>query len=293
MTEYNERKLTGFLMKIGRYSVESIVGGRFGLDGGAMFGIVPAPLWSRTNPPDDKNRIELAARSLLIRDDKRCILVETGLGDKFDDKRAGIFDIRQRDGGLVGALREKGVAPGDITDVVLTHLHFDHCGGTTRRDGDGLALVFPEATHHVQRQQWEWAWSPSGKDAGSYRQEDFSPLEGSPRLRLVDGEVELFDAVRVRLVDGHTPAMQLVEITGAEESLLFCADLVPTKTHLRWPYIMAYDNQPLVTLAEKRDVLPRAAASGQVVVFGHDPLCDAVIVRADGDAVVVDREISL
>ncbi|MGD8331124.1 MAG: MBL fold metallo-hydrolase, partial [Acidobacteriota bacterium] len=163
-------------MRIGPYNVESFIDGRFGLDGGAMFGIVPQPLWRRTNAPDDRNRIELAARCLLVRGGGRCLLIETGIGDKFDDKRVDIFAVRHPGGGLPAMLAQRGVAPGEITDVVLTHLHFDHCGGTTRVVDGRLELTFPGATYHLQRRHWEWAQAPTAKDAGSFRSEDFALL---------------------------------------------------------------------------------------------------------------------
>ncbi len=280
-------------MQIGPYSIECIVDARFGLDGGAMFGIVPRPLWEKSIPPDERNRIDLAARCLLVRGAGRCVLVETGLGDKFDDKRTDIFKVGRHQGGLVAQLEARGIAPEEVTDVVLTHLHFDHCGGTTRFEKDRTVLTFPAATHYVQRRQWEWARAPSGKDAGSFREEDFGALENDRRLSLVDGETELFAGFHVHVVDGHTPGMQLVSIRGDDAGMLFCADLVPTRAHLRWPYIMAYDNQPLRTLDEKRRWLSGAAERGDVVVFGHDPVIDAATLRRDADTVVIDREIEL
>lgn len=280
-------------MRTGPYSVEALVDGHFGLDGGAMFGIVPKPLWERTNPADERNRIELAARCLLIHGQERRILVDTGLGGKFDRKREEIFKVRRPDGGLKGALVRRGIRPEQITDVILTHLHFDHCGGTTEELDGELQLAFPEAVHHVQRRNWNWAHHPTDKDAGSYRREDFSPLEGSDQLHLVDGSGELFPGIHLVVLEGHTAAMQLVQIEGPEATLLYVADLVPTLAHLRWPYIMGYDNQPLVTLAEKRQLLPQAAAESWVVVFEHDPGCAAALLRQEGDAVVVGREVEL
>ena len=280
-------------MQIGSYSVESIVDGFFGLDGGSMFGIVPKPLWAKTNPADEQNRIELAARCLLLDGEGRRILVDTGLGSKLDTKRSEIFKVRRPDGGLLGALSRRGLSPEDITDVILTHLHFDHCGGTTQRQGDDLSLTFPAAVHHVQRRNWEWANNPSAKDAGSFRDEDFSPLEGNDRLHLIDGDTELFPGIHLHVVNGHTPAMQLVRIAADATSLLFLADLVPTRAHLKWPYIMAYDNQPLVTLGEKRDMLPRATAESWVVAFQHDPECAAATLRSDGDRILLDQTVSL
>jgi len=276
-------------VRIGPYSVESIIDGRFGLDGGAMFGIVPQPLWRRSNPPDERNRIELAARCLLVRGAGRCLLIETGIGDKFDDKRADIFAVRHPEGGLPAALAQRGVASGDVTDVLLTHLHFDHCGGTTRLVEGALELTFPDAAYHLQRRQWEWAQAPTSKDAGSFRAEDFSLLVDAD-LHLIDGDRELFDGIRVHPLDGHTAAMQLVEIGDDETRLLFCADLVPTRSHVRGPYIMAYDNHPLTTLAEKRLWLPRAAERDDIVVFGHDPAFDAARLSVkNGEAVIVEE----
>lgn len=280
------------MVQIGRYTVESIIEGRFGLDGGAMFGIVPSPLWQRANPADERNRIELAARVLLLRGNGRTILVETGLGEKFDDKRADIFAVRHPDGNLPQQLERRGIAPGDVTDVLLTHLHFDHCGGTTRRVDGELQLVFPGADHHVQRRQWQWAHAPTDKDAGSFRAEDFGLLADAS-LHLVDGESEIFTGIRVHPVDGHTAAMQLVTIADHATRLLFCADLVPTRTHLRWPYIMAYDNQPLVTLREKQHWLPQAAERRDLLVFGHDPLGDGAYLVMEGGNAVLREAVSL
>jgi len=280
-------------MQIGSYCVESIVDGFFGLDGGSMFGIVPKPLWAKTNPADDQNRIELAARCLLLEGEGRRILVDTGLGSKLDAKRTEIFNVRRPDGGLPGVLSRRGISAEEISDVILTHLHFDHCGGTTQRRGDELSLTFPAAVHHVQRRNWEWARSPSDKDAGSFRAEDFSPLGGSDKLHFVDGDTELFPGIHLHVVDGHTPAMQLVRIAVDDASLLFLSDLVPTRAHLKWPYIMAYDNQPLLTLGEKHDMLPRAAAESWIVAFQHDPECAAATLRSDGDRILLDQTLDL
>jgi len=279
-------------VRMGSYTLESIIDGRFGLDGGAMFGIVPRPLWQRTNPPDGRNRIELAARCLLLRGGGRCILVETGIGDKFDDKRTDIFAVRHPGGGLVAQLAARGVAREDVTDVVLTHLHFDHCGGTTRRVDGALELTFPRADHHVQRAQWDWAHAPAQKDAGSFREEDFELLREAS-LHLVEGESELFSGISVHPVDGHTMSMQLVRIVAEDQRLLFCADLVPTRTHLRWPYIMAYDNHPLSTLAEKKTWLIDAAERGDLVVFGHDPGVCGARLRLEEGKVMVAEEVDL
>jgi glyoxylase-like metal-dependent hydrolase (beta-lactamase superfamily II) len=260
-------------MKVGPYELFAIETGRFALDGGAMFGIVPRPLWERPSAPDTLNRIALALRLLLIRGKGRTWLVDTGIGDKFDPKSNSIYRI---EGAVLPdeALRRAGFDPADVTDVLLTHLHFDHCGGTTRQDG---SLVFPHARHYVQRIQWEWARHPSLKDRGSYRPEDFRALEG--RVTMVEGRGDLAPGIEVLPVDGHTPAMQLPRIFGDGKSVLYCADLVPTFAHVRAPWIMAYDNEPMKTAAEKTELLGRAAEEGWVLFLEHDARYAAIRVR--------------
>lgn len=261
------------MLQVGPYELFAIESGRFALDGGAMFGIVPRPLWERSNPPDAQGRIALALRLLLIRGRGRTWLVDTGIGDKFDPKSNTIYRI---EGAMLPdeALRAKGFDPADVTDVILTHLHFDHGGGTTRADG---SLVFPRARHYVQRKQWEWAQRPSMKDRGSYRTEDFRSL--APVLAFLEGRGELAPGIEVFPSDGHTPAMQLPRVSGDGKSVFYCADLVPTAAHVRTPWIMAYDNEPMKTAAEKTELLGRAAAEGWVLFLEHDPRHTAIRVR--------------
>ncbi len=276
-------------MSVGGWRVRTLLDGTLGLDGGSMFGVVPKPLWSRTTPADDRNRIRLAARLLLLEGHGRLVLVDTGLGDKWSDKRRAIFDVQRPGGGVLGALAKLGIEPAQVTDVLLTHLHFDHAAGTTRRVDDGMELVFPSARHIVQRRQWEWAARPTLKDAGSFRPEDFELLGHQGSLVLVDGDTELFPGIDVIALDGHTAAMQAVKIRGPEATLLYVADLVPTVAHLRWPYIMGYDNRPLVTLAEKQRHLLNAARQGWIVVFEHDSETAAVRLQ-ECDGTVRPRE---
>jgi glyoxylase-like metal-dependent hydrolase (beta-lactamase superfamily II) len=260
------------VIRVGPYEVTAIVDSRFALDGGSMFGVVPRTLWQRVAVPDEANRIPLVTRVLLVEGEGRRILVDTGLGSKWDEKRRAIFAVEPVEGGLPAALDRRGISPSDITDVILTHLHFDHAAGTTIRSGPhDLELTFSQALHHVQARHWDWAFNPTLKDAGSFRQEDFSPLSGSELLRLHEGPAELYPGVEVFPLDGHTTGMQGVRIGRRGDDLLFLADLVPTAAHLPWPYIMGFDNSPLVTLAEKQRYLLRAATEGTVVVFQHDP----------------------
>jgi glyoxylase-like metal-dependent hydrolase (beta-lactamase superfamily II) len=257
--------------QIGPYTLHAIETGRFGLDGGAMFGIVPKPLWQRRIPADDRNRIPLHMRCLLLEGDGRVILIDDGLGHKYDAKFADIYAIDHETHTLDGSLAAAGFAPEDVTDVVLTHLHFDHCGGSTRRDGDRFVPTFPQATYHVQRAHWAWAHDPNPKEAGSFFARNLDPLEASGQLHLVDGPGTLFPGVSVRLAHGHTEAQQVVLVQGAARTLAFAADLLPTHAHLAPAWTMAYDVRPLVTMDEKAAFLDEAVAAEWSLFFEHDP----------------------
>lgn len=265
----------GRVLRIGPYELHAVPSGTFGLDGGAMFGIVPRPLWEKTNPPDERNRIRLGMRLLLVRGPDRTWLVDTGIGDKFDAKSNSIY--RVEDALLPDeAVRAAGFDPAEVTDVLLTHLHFDHGGGATRADG---RPTFENARYHVQRRHFEWAREPSVKDRGSFRPADFEPLAAEDRLVFADGRTELADGVEVIPVDGHTPAMQLPKVSDGTTTVLYCADLVPTRSHLRVPYVMAYDNEPLKTTAEKLEWIGRAAREEWLLLLEHDPQWAACRVR--------------
>lgn len=264
------------MLKIGEYSLHAVQSGAFALDGGAMFGVVPRPLWSRTNPPDESGRISLGMRLLLIRGPDRTFLVDTGLGDKFSDKENAIYRVqgcRLPD----DALRAEGFDPDEVTDVILTHLHFDHGGGGTRADG---SPVFPRARYHVQRAQFEWAREPTPKDRASFRPADFLPLHERDHLVLHEGRTELADGIEVIPVDGHTRGMQLVRVGDGDTNLLYLADLAPTRSHLRTPYVMGYDNFPITTMEEKRTHIGRAADKDWILFFEHDPDVAACRVRS-------------
>ncbi len=257
--------------KIGSYSLYSIETGRFGLDGGAMFGIVPKPLWSRRTSADDRNRIPLNMRCLLLEGQGRVILVDNGLGEKYDDKFAQIYAIDETYPTLRDSLQRAGFSEEDVTDVVLTHLHFDHCGGSTRRTPKGYELVFTNARYHVQRAHWDWALDPNLREQASFLHENIGPLGESGQLSLLDGRMELFPGIELILVNGHTESQQLVKVMDEETTLLYVADLLPTTAHIRLPWIMAYDVRPLVTLEEKARLLREAADGGWHFFFEHDP----------------------
>ena len=267
-------------MTIGGYTLHLIDAGRLGLDGGAMFGIVPKPLWQRKTTPDDQNRIPLQMRCLLLEGHGRLILVDCGLGDKADDKFRTIYAVDPDAPTLAQSLRRAGFGMADVTDLVLTHLHFDHCGGATVRDGDRLRVAFPNAEVHVQKEHWEWA-KVSPREQASFLPENLEPLGASGQLRLIEpyaiggssqhGDPQLFPNVETVVVHGHTHGQQLLKVIGDDQTLLFAADLLPTTAHVPLLWNMGYDVEPLKTVAEKETLLPQAADEGWLVLFEHDP----------------------
>ena len=259
-------------MTFAGYQIDAVEAGRIRLDGGAMFGIVPRPLWQRRIEPDDRNRIPLAMRCLLLRGHGRTVLVDTGVGDKGDAKFDDIYGVDHGHSTLLGSLAALEVAPGDVTDVLFTHLHFDHCGGATRRTAAGdLEVVFPRADLWVGERHWAWAHE-SPREGASFLSDNLDPLQASGRLRLIEDGDAPFPNVALEVVDGHTQGQVLPRVTDGERSVFYPADLVPTAAHVSPLWIMAYDIEPLATLSEKESVLGRGAREGWAVVFEHDPV---------------------
>lgn len=269
-------------MKIGYYDVELLNAGLFRLDGGSMFGVVPKVLWQKKKPADERNRIQMCTNLLLLRGAGRVILIDTGNGTKFDDKFADIYAIDYSSGSLGKGLSERGLTGEDITDVIITHLHFDHVGGCTVRAKDGtVAPAFPRATYHVLKSHFDWARSHEAKDRPSYLEENFLPLKAAGQLVLLEETGELFPGVELIRADGHTVGNLSVLIHGSGNGsgaaaegrkVFYAGEMIPTSAHVPEAWIMGYDLQPLVTLEEKRQYLPRAAAEGWFVVFMHDPV---------------------
>lgn len=258
--------------------------GLFKLDGGAMFGIVPKSLWKRLNPPDEQNLCTWAMRCLLIETGERKILVDTGLGDKQDDKFRSYFHPHG-DHTLLGSLAAKGLQPEDITDVLLTHLHFDHVGGAVRYDESGnLVPTFPNAVYWSTEPHWQWAMEPNPREKASFLKENFVPLQEQGQLQFIDWQKEdvpWLDDIHIRFVNGHTEAMMLPIIQKDGQQLVYCADLLPSSFHVRMPYVMAYDVRPLDTLREKGTLLEQAAAENWLLCFEHDPTTGAAYLTKD------------
>jgi glyoxylase-like metal-dependent hydrolase (beta-lactamase superfamily II) len=265
-------------MNLGGIELELVSDGLFGLDGGAMFGVVPRTLWERRMPPDDRNRIRLALNCWLIRAAGRTLLVETGAGDKWDARRRDIYALDGA-GRLLEALAARGVAPEQVDFVINTHLHFDHCGWNTRRAGDRVVPTFPRARYVVQRGELEHARRPTERDRASYLPENFEPVAEAGQWWEVEGEVEVVPGVRVVPVPGHTRDMQCVLLEGSRLRACILADLVPTTAHLPYAWIMAYDLYPMLTLYNRKRWLPRLAREGWLCLFVHDPAVPAAMLE--------------
>ena len=267
--------------------IDYLDAGRFKLDGGAMFGIVPKRLWARHNPPDANNLCTWATRCLLIRTGERVIVVDCGIGDKQDAKFREHFEPHGETT-LASELARFGLAATDVTDVLLTHLHFDHVGGATYRDGDGtIRCTFPRAVYWTNDAHWAWAMSPNAKEAASFLTENLEPLAASgqlDRLPVQRGrDLEWLTGVTLRPLYGHTEAMLMPIVTRDDGSrLVYCADLMPSAAHVRLPWVLAYDVRPLDTLAEKDKLLAEAVADDYLLVFEHDASVAEARVEADG-----------
>jgi len=253
--------------------LHSVHTGNFKLDGGAMFGVVPKSIWNKLNPADENNLCSWAMRCLLIEDGNRLILVDNGIGDKQDAKFMGHYHLHGDDS-LDGSLQKLGFHRDNITDVFLTHLHFDHCGGSIAREGDKLVPAFKHATYWSNLRHWEWATKPNEREKASFLKENILPIEQSGQLKFIeplDG-IDFGKQMSVRFVNGHTDAMMLPQVQYKDRTLLFMADLLPSTGHIPLPYVMAYDMFPLTTLQEKKAFLTEAVEKDYILYFEHDPV---------------------
>ena len=267
-------------MKIGKYSLYSIESGSFALDGGAIFGVVPKTLWAKFYPADGLNRIKIITRNLLLVSDSKKILIDTGNGNKWSPKYQEIYGIDYTEHSIESSLKEIGLCPDDITDVWLTHLHFDHTGGSTKYEGDKLVPAFTNANYYIQEDNLRWAREQSVKDKASYLPENYEPLYSAGVLKQNLSEDRFWDdEIEIIRVNGHTYGQQLFKISDSQDTILFGADLFPTTSHIPLPYIMAYDLQPLITLEEKRALLKMVADENWKIFFEHDPNCVLATVK--------------
>lgn len=270
-------------MKIGEFSVDVISDGVLWLDGGAMFGVVPKSLWSRTIPVDEQNRVPLETSCLLVRGGGATILIETGMGRDYTEKQHQFynFDFSRN---LMEGLAARGVAPSDVDIVIQTHLHFDHCGSLVNRADNGTYHpVFTRAEVYAQKGEWEAAHAPDYRSAPSYMPHAFyKAIADTGRLRLVEGSHEILPGVSVRQLGGHTRHHQIVEVRSGGETLIYAGDFIPMTRHINLAYSMGYDMFPITTLQHKETFLPRAAEEGWVVVFEHDPDTPLARITSDG-----------
>jgi glyoxylase-like metal-dependent hydrolase (beta-lactamase superfamily II) len=250
----------------------SIPTGNFKLDGGAMFGVVPKSIWNKLNPADDNNLCSWAMRCLLIEEGNRLVLVDNGIGNKQDARFFGHYHLHGDDT-LDKSLAKHGFSKDDITDVVLTHLHFDHCGGSINREGDHFVPAFKNATFWSNERHWKWATEPNAREKASFLKENILPIKESGQLKFIETNQEDFPSfIRIRQAFGHTDAMMLPQVTYKEREILYMADLLPSTGHIPLPYVMAYDMFPLTTLNEKQSFLTEAQENDYILFFEHDPV---------------------
>ncbi|MCS6916526.1 MAG: MBL fold metallo-hydrolase [Chitinophagales bacterium] len=268
-----------------------VLAGYFKLDGGAMFGVVPKTIWNALNPADERNLCTWALRCLLVEQGNKRVLIDCGLGNKQEEKFFRHYE--PHGGSLQESLQRLGIGPADITDVVLTHLHFDHCGGAVERINDTLLPAFPQATYHIHRSQWVWALQPNAREKASFLKENFLPLEASGRLNLVDDQGTICEGFSYQTVYGHTEAMVLPVLQWKGRTVVYMADLIPSAAHVPLPYVMAYDIRPLVTLQEKQELLEQAASEQFILFFEHDPQTEACTVRRTDKGFAVDQRFRL
>mgnify|MGYP001248057835 FL=1 len=268
--------------------------GHFKLDGGAMFGVVPKVLWSKTNPANENNLCPWAMRSLLIEDGNRLVLIDNGIGDKQDDKFLRHYYLHGDDN-LYESLKKYGFHADDITDVFLTHLHFDHCGGSVKwsKDKSRYEMTFKNANYWSNKQHWDWAINPNNREKASFLKENILPIQDSGHLSFVDRSKNNFNFFDILFVDGHTDAQMIPHIQYKGYTIVFAADLLPSTGHIPLPYVMGYDTKPLVTLKEKELFLNNAYDKQYIIYFQHDNYNECCTLKKTDRGIRLDNTFKL
>ena len=269
-------------MKIGDYDLYSIETSEFSLDGGAMFGIIPKPIWEREAPSDALNRIDMVTRSLLLCSDEKKILIDPGNGTKWEEKYRDIYNIDTSRYNIENSLTKYGFSADDITDIINTHLHFDHAGGNTKIDDGSIVPTFPNAKYWVTKEHWELANHPSQKDSGSFIEHDWKVLAENGMIETVNGNEPFIKGIDSYITQGHTAGLLHPMISDGTKTLFYGADIFPLAAHISIPWVMAYDVQPVVTMKEKEILLPKMQDEEWILFLEHDPKIQACTVHQDG-----------
>ena len=280
-------------MKIGKYNLYSVETSEFGLDGGAMFGIIPKPVWEKKVSADELNRVNMVTRSLLLVSDEKKILIDTGNGTKWEEKYKKIYDINTDQYSIEKSLGKYGFSSEQITDVICTHMHFDHIGGNTKIKSGEVVPTFPNAKYWISEENWKLANHPSQKDAGSFIEQDWKVLAENQMIEIIDGREPFIEGVETIVTHGHTPGLLHPIVSDGSNKLFYGADIFPMVAHIPIPWVMAYDVQPVVTMEEKQKLLQKMEREDWILFFEHDPHIQACSVHKDGKHYKLNKEIKI
>ena len=280
-------------MKIGKYDLYSVETSEFGLDGGAMFGIIPKPVWEKKVSADEFNRVNMVTRSLLLVSDEKKILIDTGNGTKWEEKYKQIYDINTDQYNIEKSLGKYGFSSEQITDVICTHMHFDHIGGNTKIKSGEVVPTFPNAKYWISEENWKLANHPSQKDAGSFIEHDWKVLAENQMIEIIDGREPFIEGIETIITHGHTPGLLHPIVSDGSNKLFYGADIFPMVAHIPIPWVMAYDVQPVVTMEEKQKLLQKMEREDWILFFEHDPHIQACTVHKDGKHYTLKKEIKI
>ena len=280
-------------MKIGKYDLYSVETSEFGLDGGAMFGIIPKPVWEKKVSADELNRVNMVTRSLLLVSDEKKILIDTGNGTKWEEKYKQIYNINTDQYNIEKSLGKYGFSSEQITDVICTHMHFDHIGGNTKIKSGEVVPTFPNAKYWISEENWKLANHPSQKDAGSFIEHDWKVLAENQMIEIIDGREPFIEGIETFVSHGHTPGLLHPIVSDGSNKLFYGADIFPMVAHIPIPWVMAYDVQPVVTMEEKQKLLQKMEREDWILFFEHDPHIQACTVHKDGKHYKLNKEIKI